>query len=491
MSPRLRPSLPTTTGLYLGPEGLVLATVGSVPLLKRLRGTARAEVDAGNLAAVLEAWRAEGRLRGRVVLGFDPRRTYAITRRLPAEGPARSPTEMLAADLGFAEDSVVSAMETVKLPGGPHAALAACRREAATEALKALAEAGVSRARLLPVHWALALAARAARRAPRRWKCDIRILPGGTGSLALLSWHGFPIACRPFDQGADGQNVGAVGLAVLSLVTHAVEELGLPGVDGVLYHGGPESAGLVAQCEALYGLPTQVAPPCPVDPEHCAEALARAGQHAALLHVDMFRELLPPPGLRQNFPVRTAAALLLGVGAMAFTLDGEAAALESEASKLLKQATGNARKASADLKDVPKLHEKMEAEVGVAKAFIADRMYWSELLQELPRVVPGTMTVVDFDGRDYIVYPSKKKKVEKGGVSTKRFINISGEVALDVADSSPPEVAEWTRLLEGSELLHRYLPRVSGANVRLLPAVKGLFARIMISCTPPEIAASK
>jgi len=62
------------------------------------------------------------------------------------------------------------------------------------------------------------------------------------------------------------------------------------------------------------------------------------------------------------------------------------------------------------------------------------------------------------------------------------------EVPLDAADTSPPEVAELTGALETSPYFHEQFPRITGSNVRLLPAVKGLAARITIMCFPTQKA---
>ena len=83
--------------------------------------------------------------------------------------------------------------------------------------------------------------------------------------------------------------------------------------------------------------------------------------------------------------------------------------------------------------------------------------------------------------KDYVVYPSKKPSTSK---TAKRLVSLAGEVPLGAASSSPPEVAEMTRLLEQSSYFHANFPKVTGANVRLLPAVKGLFARVTMTLLP-------
>src|SRR5882672_8902575 len=251
---RLRPGigLPCATGLYLGPKELVLAQVVFGPSGRRLKCTARAPADAGTLGAVLAGWKSEGKLRGRVICGVDPRRLYVLTRAVQAHEAKRSPGELLGAALGLGEEALLAEGAPVRLPGGAHMGLVGCRREQVGTLHSELLALKLKRTRLVPVHWAMALQARRAGPRPRRWRADIRILHGGPMSLAILSWQGFPVACRPLDlQGRDPAQ--AIELAVLSLRTHAREELGLPGVDGVILHVGKDSAELAAESEKGHG----------------------------------------------------------------------------------------------------------------------------------------------------------------------------------------------------------------------------------------------
>jgi len=268
---------------------------------------------------------------------------------------------------------------------------------------------------------------------------------------------------------------------VLSLRTHAREELGLSGVDGVILHTGKEASELAAEAEKCHGLPQKLGGRVELDEERCAESLARLALGRKHMEADMFGALRSTGGWRENLPVRTAAALLIGMGAAAWLLSDAASELEHDTRQLTAQAEANCKKAKASTKDLKKLHEKLSAEVGIAHAFLAERVWVSEVMQHLPEVIPGAMQLSDFDLKDYVVYPSKKASRAK---VAKRLVNLVGEVPLAEGSSSPPEVDEMTRLLEQSSYFHAHFPKVTGANVRLLPAVKGLFARVTMTLLP-------
>lgn len=269
---------------------------------------------------------------------------------------------------------------------------------------------------------------------------------------------------------------------MLSLRTHAREELGLPGVDGVILHTGKEASELAAEAEKCHGLPQKLGPRLELDEEHCAESLARLGLSRRYMDADMFGALRSSGGWRENLPVRTAAAVLIALGAAGWLLSHEASELEHETRNLTAQAENNCKKAKASIKDLKKLHEKLASEVGIAHAFLAERVWVSEVMQHIPEIIPGTMQLSDFDLKDYVVYPSKKTSSSK---VAKRLVNLVGEVPLADGSSSPPEVAEMKGLVEQSPYFHANFPKITGANVRLLPAVKGLFARVTMTLLPP------
>jgi hypothetical protein len=338
--------------------------------------------------------------------------------------------------------------------------------------------------RLAPVTWVLQQRASRLKARPRKWRTEVRILPGSHSGLAILSHGGFPVASRLFDL-ADGDGAGPLALAVLGLATHAHEELGLPAVDGVLFHGGDEGKERAEACEDATGLKTVVAPLLDIGAESASLALAHAGARPRPGALDLFQELLPPPALIHRLPLRAASVLMLAAAVLGWLLSSEASDLEREAFKLEKQAAGNLKRAHVQLADLKKVHEKLKTEVQIAQSFITNRLRWGDLMRELPSVLPPNMIVVDFDGRDQVRYPSKKKKAPAELNTKGRQLILSGEVPLDAADSSPPEVALLTDAIASSATFQGVLPRITGANVRLLPAVKGLFARITLLCLPP------
>ena len=471
------------TGVYLAEDRLVITQVTRTPLGVKGGETVEEPLE-GGLPAALARLREHGQLKGAVVCGLDARRDFSITSRLSPGDSQRRPAELLASRLGLSEDALVAARETVRLPGGACSLLTACPRPVASQLLAGLGAGGrAAGLRLATVALALHERALALRPRPRRVRSEIRVLPGEGAWMALLSCHGALVASRLF--GAAGESdSAAVRLAVMSLATHAHEELGLGAIEGVVLHTGEAGAALAKDCEAGYRLPTQVAPRLSTDPESASFALACLGTLSRPGATDLFAGLRPPPGLRQSFPIKAAGLLLVAIAGAAGLLLHETGKLEAENEKLAKLAHKYAKKAKVNPKELVKVHQAMSAEFGIASAFITSRVFWSDVLREVPAVVPATGTIVDLDGRDLVKFPAAKKKSDAAAPGVSRQLMLSIEVPLDEADTSPPEVAQLTTALETSPYFHKQFPRITGSNVRLLPAIKGLAARIIVLCFP-------
>lgn len=474
------------TGVLLADDRLITTQVTKTPLGVKGFETVEERVENGDVTAAMKRLRETGRLKGLVICAIDARRDFSITRKLTPEEAERRPGELLAGRLGCAEEALAAGRETVKLPGGAFSLLVAAPRPIAIQILAGLGGGRNADARLVSVTHALHARSLHVTPRARRSKAEIRVLPGESACLALLSCNGALVATRMFSMAGD-DDASAVRLAVLSLSTHAQEELGLTAIDGVVLHMGESAEALAKECEGGYGLPTQLAPRLSADPESASLALAHLGTQLRPGDLDLFAELRPPPGLRQTFPVKAAAVLLAVIGGAGFALWHEASALEGENAKLKQLTEQYAKKAKVNPKELAKLHESLGTEYGIASAFITSRVFWSDVLREVPEVVPSSGTVVDLDGRDLVRFPAmgkKKKKGESSGVTVSRQFTLSIEVPLDAADTSPPEVAELTLALETSPFFHEQFPRITGSNVRLLPAAKGLSARITVLCFP-------
>src|SRR5690606_27594854 len=85
--------------------------------------------------------------------------------------------------------------------------------------------------------------------------------------------------------------------------------------------------------------------------------------------------------------------------------------LESETAQVRSRIQNAAARARVDADDLKALHEKLSREMHVADAFVVQRVFWEEYLHALPQLVPATLRVNRFDGRDAIVFKKKASSV--------------------------------------------------------------------------------
>src|SRR5262249_3455442 len=143
------------TGILLREDRLVVSQGSGTPLGVRQVTTRDELIGADGLAAAVQRVSAAGGLRGKLVCGVDPRLAYSLTRKLPGDEVGRESSELLCARLGLPSDALVTAMESVKLPGGVHQVITASPRPLAFAAFGALGALGRRDMRLVSVPWLL------------------------------------------------------------------------------------------------------------------------------------------------------------------------------------------------------------------------------------------------------------------------------------------------------------------------------------------------
>jgi hypothetical protein len=100
-------------------------------------------------------------------------------------------------------------------------------------------------------------------------------------------------------------------------------------------------------------------------------------------------------------------------------------------------------------------------------------------LQEVPGLLPPTLTLTEFDGRSQL----KGFGEDRPGTGGKRAI-IQGEVPFTGDSSSPPEVGVLTSRIVASPAFKKTFPDVTGAKVRLKPGSGQDLAKILVLCMP-------
>lgn len=477
--------LRAATGLLLGEQSIVATSVARTPVGVRDLGTHRVPVGDEGIGAAVETLVAERKLPGVIVCGVSPRRLFMITRRLTQDEESQSASDLLGTRMGHLRGGIVAGKVQIKLPNGSASTLVACSRATAQLALNALmTKIPGPRLQLQPVPLALfAMAARTHRR-PRRWRAELRVCFGPREGLAMLAHGGHPLAMLMFECPPE-RRVESIDSAILNLTAHAREGLGIPSVDGAILHIGEDQAEFAGVVEDAVGLACVAAPELACDDGVYAQALAASGLAAPRGMPNLFEDIYRPTGLLQTFPLKAAVLVGMALGGTTWKLYDETSTLEGKTKVLKEQAKADIQSVGFDPDDLEKRHEALGEEYKLAQAFIAGRIYWGEVLQALPRVVPPTMQVDDLTGRDAVEFPRKKSKtVATTSTDKPRQLSISGIVPLADEDSSPPELARLTSALEHDPVVGGAFPRISNSNMRLVPGVGITRARLVVTCSP-------
>jgi hypothetical protein len=186
-----------------------------------------------------------------------------------------------------------------------------------------------------------------------------------------------------------------------------------------------------------YGLPTELAPRLTVDAESASLALAHLGTQMGPGDLDLFAELRPPPGLRQTFPIKAASVLLAVIGGAGFALWHEATSIEGENAKLRQLTEQYAKKAKVNSKDLVQAARRARERVRRRRrASSPSRVFWADVLREVPSVVPASGTIVDFDGRDCVKFPPRARRRRRR--ASRRRGGVAAVHALDRGGRSTP-----------------------------------------------------
>ncbi|MDJ0521927.1 MAG: hypothetical protein QNJ90_07605 [Planctomycetota bacterium] len=470
------------TGVLIGNETVTLtvaaATAGGVQVLK----TQEAAIGEGGVRATLtELSESKKGLPGLVVTGLDARQTYYSTK--PAQPDTAEESLDLLPPALAASSKYVSHHVDVKMRKQGFMSVGACGRAVARDVLAGLRGVKSTRMRLEPAPCAVHGTARRLGKLPRRWRCVVRVLLDGSQGLAYLELAGKPLAWRPFRFPGD-KAAPAVATAVRGLRAFGRSELEIDDVDGVVVHENGDIAELQEDCEEHCGMEVRLQKPVALDEASVAGYLASAGLRSRASAPDMLTKLKPPPTIRDIFPWGTALILLLAVLGTGYELSGTADRVESQTRMAKAQMKLDAMKARVKVSDLKKKHGELSLELELLYNFVVKRVAWAEVLQELPRRVPGAVVLVGVRGRDSFTMPSATKSgVRK--LETKE-VSLQGQGRLASGKAAPVDITALMESLAASEIITKSFPRVDGANVIRKPGKEIDAVTFVAKCSKPK-----
>ena len=263
----------------------------------------------------------------------------------------------------------------------------------------------------------------------------------------------------------------------------AVQEgLQLPEPAGIVLHYGDSGHALAAACREFMGAEVVIAPHLGFDEATLCRALASPSRLHRGADAALFKKLAAEVGGGE--PTRVPILPLVGTGAVlalvASVLQQTAEGLDTEIMALDAGTRDAFIEFGRDPWALEKTRETLTSNAKVAEAFLMDRIYWSDILGEVPALIPDTVSLQRLEG----AYPLHVPKDEDDNRRRPRaYLELDCTVPLTGDSSRIHEVSEFTRALRTSSLFSKYFPYVPNAEVNVRPDATDAIALVSIRCS--------
>jgi hypothetical protein len=460
---------PKASGILVGQRSV---HVYAGKLEEGLSGAASAKeypVEDGKLGAALNQLLERGEIGRNVVIGLDPTLDFLSTARsddgnqIQAQGQL---ADRLAGRLpgGVASRENKAGTNKIKLKS-----LLFFPRRIGLSVLEGLKSIGRNHVHLLSTTHVIHALACKRKASPRKWKVEIRVLVDEPESVALLCFGGVPVARQTVPTSGDAK-VAALSSVIQRMAAAAQTELNLGDLSGVILHCDAADLPVVHPCCASLNVPVLQAPAIPMKRAALAAMLCNAPRRGRGAPLEL-ASVLSIDGERPGFPLKqfipAAAALVISSGYLYSTgsnVLAEVAAMEESIESLVVE-----REISRD--GIVDLRDGMGIEVGVAEAFLVQRVYWGPLLLELMEATPEGCFLTEIEGR----YPYKfeptlvgdegeEGEVKTFGAQSVRRLKL-GAFLPSYDGYLGDERERIGAALEGSELISSAFPELTNGSI--------------------------
>ncbi|NQU49216.1 MAG: hypothetical protein HQ519_11260 [Planctomycetes bacterium] len=472
-------------------------TVFSEGLDAALNGAAKAKeypVEEGKIAAALRVLLDRGEIGRDVAIGLDPTLDFLSTARSddPAQIQAQSQlSERLSSRLpgGVVSRENKAGKGKVKLKSQ-----VLFPRRIGVGVLEGLVRLGRSRVAMVSTTHALYEFCKKKKASPRKWKTEIRLIIGEPESIALLVFNGVVVVRQTLPTAGDGK-VAALKSIVQRLVVAARKELQLGDVYGVVLHTSEVDMPILQQsCEGL-GAPCLQGAPIPISRGVLAAIVCHSKRKGRGAPLDLNTEL-QLEGERPAFPLKPALvpiSVLLGIGGWMWF---EGSVLWNEISQMDSQIEALQIEREITRDDILDVRDAMGIEVGLVEAFIGQRVYWGEVGQSIPALIPAGMKLYRLEGKYEFFFVPKvtgatEGKDEEGGSEkssgpppNSRTLGLVCKVPM-VGKKIPPQNRQLTAALRASEVISKPFPSIDEPKITSTRNGESSEVEVTVNCRPP------
>jgi hypothetical protein len=233
--------------------------------------------------------------------------------------------------------------------------------------------------------------------------------------------------------------------------------------DGIILQG-PNAEEFGRKLYELFGIEAIVADGPGFTDEQCSYGLAISAMPKEGNQFDLFQELRPKPSIKQIFPWKLAAMIVLLACGMAFMMWQKVSSLADSYNNLKQQNAEHKWAFSKGNGELSNMKKGLLSETDAVEKFLSTRIIWSDYLRDIPTRLPPNVILVNIWAISE--YRETGAKKEGGSQKLKKSFSLRGMTLFDKGHASPEQIDSFLESLRKVELLQKDFPKVQLADIK-------------------------
>jgi len=350
----------------------------------------------------------------------------------------------------------------VKMPNSQLWSVGACKKQIAEELYAAVNKAGFKNALLKPAPSVMSSFSMKSPKKAKHWKVFVQIFLNETGGLAILVVEKNPVCWKRISFSRT-EPIEKIESAVRSILIQSTVAMARPVIDGIILEG-PKAEEFGGKLYELFGIEAVIADGPGYTDEQCSYSLAMSAKVKEETQFDLFHELRPKPSIKQIFPWKLAAMIVLTAGCMAVMMWQKSAKLAESYGNLKQQNSKHKWASSKKNRELYKMRKALLMETEAVEKFILSRVIWSDYLRDIPARLPTNVSLDNIWAISEFRDVGGKK--EGGTQKVKKSFSIRGITLFEKGHASPEQIDAFLESLRKVDLLERDFPKVQLADIK-------------------------
>jgi hypothetical protein len=227
---------------------------------------------------------------------------------------------------------------------------------------------------------------------------------------------------------------------------------------------GPKAEEFSKKLYDIYGIEGIIADGPGYTDEQCSYGLAMSARIREGTQFDLFHELRSKPSIKQIFPWKLAAMIVLMAGCMAVMMWQKSSKLAESYRSLKQQNSKHKWATSKRNKEISNIRKGLLGETEAVEKFLSSRIIWSDYLRDIPTRLPPNVSLDNVWAISEFSDIGGKK--EAGAQKVKKSFSLRGTILFQKGHASPEQIDAFLESLKKVELLERDFPKVQLADIK-------------------------